>query len=110
MESALLVLTNVPDAELARRLAQDLVEQRLAACVNILPPIQSIYRWQGAIEHATELCLVIKSTQACYAGLEAAIRQMHPYDVPEIIAIPVTAGLPAYLSWIAAETKKELNV
>jgi periplasmic divalent cation tolerance protein len=110
MEQALLLLTNVPDAELAGALARTLVEQRLAACVNIMPAVQSVYRWQGAIEHASEVTLMIKSTQARYAELEAAIVAAHPYDVPEIIAMPVTAGLPAYLHWIATETRKEWNV
>ncbi|WP_034302861.1 divalent-cation tolerance protein CutA [Herbaspirillum sp. RV1423] len=110
MEQALIVLTNVPDAELARSLAQTLVERRLAACVNIMPAIQSVYRWQGVVEHATELTLMIKSTQARYVELEAAIVEVHPYDVPEVIALPIAAGLPAYLNWIVAETGKELNV
>lgn len=110
MEQALLVLSNVPDAELAKSLARTLVEQRLAACVNIMPAVQSVYQWQGAIEHAQELTLMIKTTQARYAELEAAIVAVHPYDVPEIIALPIEAGLPAYLHWISAETRKELNV
>lgn len=110
MEQALIVLTNVPDAELAKSLAHTLVERRLAACVNIMPAVQSIYRWQGAVEHAGEITLMIKSTQARYAELEAAIVAAHPYDVPEVIALPITAGLPAYLNWIVAETGKELNV
>ncbi|MFJ9452126.1 MULTISPECIES: divalent-cation tolerance protein CutA [unclassified Herbaspirillum] len=110
MEQALIVLTNLPDAELAKSLAHTLVERRLAACVNIMPAVQSIYRWQGAVEHASEISLMIKSTQARYAELEAAIVAAHPYDVPEIIALPITAGLPAYLNWIVAETGKEMNV
>jgi periplasmic divalent cation tolerance protein len=110
MEQTLIVLTNVPDAELAKSLAQTLVERRLAACVNIMPAVQSIYRWQGAVEHASEVSLMIKSTQARYAELEAAIVAAHPYDVPEVIALPIAAGLPAYLNWIVAETGKELNV
>ena len=110
MEQAILVLTNVPDVELAGSLARALVERRLAACVNIMPAVQSVYQWQGAVEHASEVTLMIKSVQARYAELEAAIVAAHPYDVPEIIAIPIAAGLPVYLNWIAAETKKELNV
>jgi periplasmic divalent cation tolerance protein len=109
MEQAILVLTNVPDAELARSLAAALVEQRLAACVNILPAVQSIYRWQGVIEQASEITLLIKSTQARYRELQEAIVRLHPYDVPEVIAIPLSAGLPSYLGWIAAETSKEWN-
>jgi len=110
MEQALIVVTNVPDAELAKSLAHALVERRLAACVNIMPAVQSIYRWQGAVEHASEVSLMIKSTQARYAELEAAIVALHPYDVPEVTALPIAAGLPAYLNWIVAETGKEMNV
>lgn len=110
MLQPLLVLTNVPDAALARALAQQLVEQRLAACVNILPAVQSIYQWQGAVEQADEITLLIKTEQARYAQLEAAIKAMHPYHVPEIIALPIVAGLPAYLDWIANETKRDVDV
>ncbi len=100
----LLVLTNCPDEEVANAIALALVEARLAACVNILPRAQSIYRWQGSVESATEIPLFIKSTAANYPALEKIIRQHHPYDVPEIIALPVAHGLPAYLNWVAAET------
>ena len=82
MLQPLLVLTNVPDAALARALAQQLVEQRLAACVNILPAVQSIYQWQGAVEQAYEITLLIKTEQARYAQLEASIKAMRPYHVP----------------------------
>ena len=102
--STLLVLTNCPDEESANAIALALVEARLAACVNILPRVQSIYRWQGAVESATEIPLFIKSTASNYPALEAAIRDRHPYQVPEIIALPVERGLPAYLDWIATET------
>ena len=100
----LLVLTNCPDEATANALALALIEDRLAACVNILPRVQSIYRWQGAVESASEIPLLIKSTVGRYAELEAAIRARHPYDVPEIIALPITQGLPAYLNWVATET------
>lgn len=99
-----LVITNCPDEETANRIALAVVEAKLAACVNILPRVQSIYRWQGAVESAVEVPLLIKTTAAAYPALEAAIRESHPYDVPEIIALPITAGLPAYLNWLAAET------
>ena len=104
MQSTLLVLTNCPDEESANAIALALVEERLAACVNILPRVQSVYRWQGAVESATEIPLFIKSTATNYPALEAAIRNRHPYQVPEIIALPVERGLPAYLDWIASET------
>ena len=100
----LLILTNCPDEESANAIALALVESKLAACVNILPRMQSIYRWQGVVESATEIPLFIKSTVTNYPALEAAIRERHPYDVPEIIALPIQAGLPAYLNWVAAET------
>lgn len=106
----LLVCSNVPDLDLARKMARHLLEERLAACVNILPAVQSMYRWQGALEEATEVSLQIKTTQALYAELEAAIKAMHPYEVPEIIAIPVVAGSPAYLDWVRQETNKDRNV
>ena len=99
-----LVITNCPDEETANRIALAMVEAKLAACVNILPRVQSIYRWQGAVESAAEVPLLIKTTAAAYPALEAAIRENHPYDVPEIIALPITAGLPAYLNWVAEET------
>jgi len=102
--STLLVLTNCPDEESANAIALALVEARLAACVNILPRVQSIYLWQGAVESATEIPLLIKSHASNYPALEAAIRDRHPYQVPEIIALPVESGLPAYLDWIATET------
>ena len=101
-----LVITNCPDEETANRIALAVVEAKLAACVNILPRVQSIYRWQGAVESAVEVPLLIKTTAAAYPALEAAIRERHPYDVPEIIALPITAGLPAYLNWLAAEATK----
>ncbi|HYO28908.1 MAG TPA: divalent-cation tolerance protein CutA [Azonexus sp.] len=104
MPTTLLVLTNCPDEESANAIALALVEERLAACVNILPRVQSVYRWQGAVELATEIPLFIKSTATNYPALEAAIRNRHPYQVPEIIALPVDRGLPAYLDWIASET------
>ncbi len=104
MQTTLLVLTNCPDEESANAIALALVEERLAACVNILPRVQSVYRWQGAVESATEIPLFIKSTATNYPALEAAIRNRHPYQVPEIIALPIERGLPAYLDWIASET------
>lgn len=105
--SILLVLTNCPDEATANALALALVEAKLAACVNILPRVQSIYHWQGKVESASEIPLLIKTTTVNYAALEAEIRARHPYDIPEIIALPVTGGLPAYLNWVAAETVQE---
>lgn len=100
----LLVITNCPDEEVANTIALALVEARLAACVNILPRIQSVYRWQGDVESAVEIPLLIKSTAAAYPTLEKTIRELHPYEAPEIIALPINRGLPAYLNWLAEET------
>src|SRR4051812_43925062 len=110
MPPALLVLTNVPDMPVAQAIAQRLVEGRLAACVNILPAVQSVYQWQGAVEQAVEVTLLIKTQQARYGDVEAAIRAAHPYQVPEIIALPIVSGLPQYLEWITQETKKDVDV
>lgn len=109
MQQTLLVLVNVSDDAVAHAIGRSLVEQRLAACVNLLPAVRSLYQWQGKIEEATEITMLIKTTQARYAELEAAIKACHPYDVPEIIALPIVAGLPEYLGWIATETKKDGN-
>jgi periplasmic divalent cation tolerance protein len=100
----LLVLTNCPDEEAANTIALAIVEARLAACVNILPRVQSIYRWQGRVESATEIPLLIKSTAASYPALQETICALHPYEIPEIIALPIGRGLPAYLNWVAEET------
>ena len=102
--AALLVFTNLPDATCARVLADALIAARLAACVNILAPCRSVYRWQGGLEDAQEVPLLIKTTAACYPALEEAIRADHPYELPEIIAVPIVRGLPDYLSWVTAET------
>ncbi|MEO0313853.1 MAG: hypothetical protein RI928_309 [Pseudomonadota bacterium] len=107
MEQIFIVMTHMPDAESAEVLAGALVETRLAACVNLSPTVKSVYRWQGKIERANEVTLTIKTTQGHYTALEAAIRAAHPYEVPEIIALPVVAGLPSYLQWIVAETSPD---
>ena len=107
-DTVLIVLTNCPDVDVADRIAHTLVEQRLAACVNRLAAVQSVYRWQGALERAEEVSLLIKTTVTRYAEVEAAIRALHPYDVPEIIAWPITAGLPSYLDWVGDETRPTL--
>jgi periplasmic divalent cation tolerance protein len=101
----LLVLTNVPTREAADQLADALVTQQVAACVNILAPCRSVYRWKDEVRHDEEHPLLIKTTRERYAALEAAIRAGHPYELPEIIAVPVTAGLPDYLQWVADETR-----
>lgn len=100
----LLAMTTLPDAANARALASDLVALRLAACISILAPCRSVYRWDGKIEDAEEVPLLIKTTAERYPALEDAIRARHPYELPEIIAVPIAHGLPAYLGWIAHET------
>lgn len=106
MSDILPVITNLPDAPSAEKLTQLLIETRAAACVNQLAPCISTYRWQGKIETATEVPLLIKTTQAAYPRLEKLIRAAHPYELPEIIAVPLTIGLPAYLDWVTTETKE----
>ncbi len=103
-----LVLTTCPDAKTARRLARALVGERLAACVNIVPIEQSVYRWKGRIESARERLLVIKSERRAYAAIERRLRALHPYELPEIIAVPIAAGLGAYLAWISRPDKTPL--
>lgn len=102
---ALVVLTTVEKQEDGERLAGLLVERELAACVQILPPMISIYRWQGAIERASEVLLLIKTTSAAYPRLETTIKENHPYQTPEVIALPVEAGASDYLSWLVASIK-----
>ncbi|HET9577104.1 MAG TPA: divalent-cation tolerance protein CutA [Usitatibacter sp.] len=99
------VLTNLPDSASAFNLARELVHLRLAACVNVLAPATSFYRWEGKEEQAVEYPLLIKTTQDRYAALEAAIRERHPYSLPEVISWPVERGLPAYLDWVEQESR-----
>ncbi|MCB4810145.1 divalent-cation tolerance protein CutA [Methylovorus menthalis] len=101
---AILVLTNLPDQMAATRLAESLVNARLAACVNIMAPCTSVYRWQGNIETASEIPLLIKTNRAQYSALQQAIVQQHPYELPEILCVPISTGLPAYLAWLNEET------
>src|SRR5689334_25381424 len=102
--STLLVLTNLPDRLAAEKLADQLIEKQVAACINILAPCRSLYRWKGAVQHDEEHPMLIKTTEARYAELEQAIRAGHPYELPEIIAVPIGRGLPAYLDWVSSET------
>ncbi len=102
-----LVFCTFPDTTTAQTLARQLVEQRLAACVNLLPPMLSVYRWQGQVEQAQEVQVLIKTCADRLDALTAAIVRLHPYELPEIIAISPSAGLPAYLDWIRAQTREE---
>lgn len=99
-EQILLVLCTCPDQHTASRLAHDLVAQQLAACVSISAPVTSVYRWQGKVEQASEVQLYIKTTVETYPALERSLQEQHPYELPEIVAIPLTAGLPDYLEWV----------
>ncbi|MGL4449504.1 MAG: divalent-cation tolerance protein CutA [Plesiomonas sp.] len=104
-DNYLLVYTSCPDEAQAKRLAHALVAARLAPCVQISAPIQSIYYWEGKLCQEQEVSLQIKCLQSRYAQLQQLVQQLHPYQVPEIIAVPVTHGLPAYLDWIKDNTQ-----
>jgi periplasmic divalent cation tolerance protein len=106
-DDVLLVLTTLPDRETAETVATTLINDKVAACVNILGACTSVYHWQGAVEKAAEIPLLIKTTRARYAALEAAIVRLHPYELPEVIAVPLAQGLPGYLQWVAAEARDE---
>jgi periplasmic divalent cation tolerance protein len=103
--SVIAVLTNLPDSESAFNLARELVHLRLAACANVLAPATSFYRWEDKEEQAIEFPVLIKSTRPRYMELEAAIRKLHPYAVPEIISWPIEQGLGEYLRWVEAQTR-----
>ncbi|HLA75862.1 MAG TPA: divalent-cation tolerance protein CutA [Gammaproteobacteria bacterium] len=94
------VFCTCPDSDTANLIATTLVDRELAACVNILPGVRSIYRWQNKRETSDELLLIIKSLIEVYPALQASILEVHPYELPEIIALPIAAGLPAYLNWM----------
>lgn len=104
MDDAIIVFTNLPDREAAVKLANELIAKNLAACVNVLAECTSVYRWKGAIENAREVPVLIKTRAARYAEVEAAIRGLHPYELPEIVAVPVVHGYDVYLQWVADET------
>lgn len=101
---ALLCLSNCPDRASATRIARDLVERRLAACVNLLPGVESVYRWQGAVETGSEVMLLIKTTPRHLEAVTARIVALHPYELPEVIALESAGGLAGYLEWITSET------
>lgn len=103
-DQVLLVMSNLPDRASARALARALVDARLAACVNVVPGVESVYRWRGAVEQSDEVTLLIKTTRRHYPQLQQAIIAGHPYDLPEVIALPLADGHPAYLHWVSAET------
>ena len=103
--SSILVLTTFPEQAQAEALARELLTARLAACIQIGATVQSLYHWRGQIETSREVPLSIKTRAALYPRVEETIRRRHPYELPEIVAVPISCGLPAYLEWIAAETR-----
>lgn len=104
-DDCLLVLCTCPGDTVAAEIATALIEQHLAACVNRLPGVKSWYRWQGHIEKDEEVLLLIKTTRGRFAELEAMVRRLHPYDLPEVIALPISIGAEAYLQWLRDSTR-----
>jgi periplasmic divalent cation tolerance protein len=104
MSNARIVLTTAGSQDEARKLAHALVERRLAACVNIVPQIESVYRWQGNVETATEWLLVIKTQAGCFERVRDAVKELHSYDLPECVMLEVAAGSSEYLQWLAENT------
>ena len=99
-KSSLIALTTLPDAYAAERFAHQLVKEKLAACCNLIPQVTSIYEWEGKIEKTSEVLVVIKTTRLKFEKIQDQIKSLHPYKVPELIAVDISAGLPAYLEWI----------
>ena len=99
--SFVLIMNTCPDQKTARKIAENLINEKLAACVNIMPAGLSVYRWQGKVESAEENLLLIKTHENHYPKVETMIQNLHPYELPEIIVVPITSGLPDYLSWIS---------
>ncbi len=103
--STLITLCTCPSQTVAEEIANALVEQGVAACINIIPAITSIYKWQGRLEKEGEALMLIKTDRSCYPDLEQALTTLHPYELPEIIAVPVEQGLAGYLNWVTQCTK-----
>ena len=103
--SALVCFCTCPDAATAQRIADALVEERLAACVNVLPGLRSVYRWQGVVERADEVLLLAKTMSGRLDALTARLTALHPYELPEVVAVEVAGGLAAYLDWVAEQTR-----
>lgn len=101
----LIVLCTCPDEQTARRLAAEVVEARLAACVNIVPGLTSVFFWEGEVQSEGEQLLVIKTSDAAYSSLEERLVQSHPYDLPEVIACPIEKGLNGFLDWVSEQTR-----
>jgi periplasmic divalent cation tolerance protein len=105
----LLILSTAPDQETAAVLARTLVESKLAACVNLIPQVTAIYEWQGQLEETGEVLMLIKTTKQNYPAVESALRAQHPYELPEILAVPVDQGLPGYLDWVERCTNTDIS-
>ena len=103
----LVVLVTAPNTEEAEKIAEVLVQERLAACITVLPNATSVYRWEGKLHKDQEVLLIVKTRAALFSALTARVQQLHSYQVPEIIALPVVAGAPSYLQWLAAETGRD---
>jgi len=106
-QQTLLVISNLPDRATAETVAAALVQRQAAACVNVMAPCLSVYRWQGAVEQSEEIPVFIKTTIDRYELVERVIRELHPYELPEIIAVPIDRGLAGYLEWVVNETRAE---
>ena len=104
-ENHIVILCTVPDQESGEKIAEALVEERLAACVNLLPGVVSTYRWEGAVKQDQELLLLIKTSGARFEAVRARIQALHPYDTPEVIALPISEGDPKYLSWLVENSR-----
>lgn len=105
--SAIICFCTVPERETAERIAGVLVDEHLAACVNVLPGVSSVYRWKGKVERTEETLLMIKTVRERLDALSARVAQLHPYELPEVIAVEAAGGLPAYLDWVAQQTREE---
>ena len=103
--AALICLCTCPESHTAERIAATLVEERLAACVNILPGVRSVYRWEGQVEAVDEALLLVKTSAEAYPALQERLLELHPYELPELLAVESAFGLPAYLQWVADETR-----
>jgi periplasmic divalent cation tolerance protein len=108
-DGLLLILSNLPDAELAASVARSLVEEGLAACVNVLGPCSSVYRWRGAIEEADEITVLVKTTRRRHEACRQRLADLHPYEVPEIVTLSPEAVWPAYAAWAIAETRQRFG-
>ena len=103
--SVRVIFATAPNAEVGAMLARSLVDERLAACVNVLPGVRSFYRWEGSVHEDLEVLLIIKTQAACGEALAARIKDLHPYDVPEVLVLPAVGGSIPYLEWVETETK-----